>query len=316
LANNRHVLVPDANGAFPDEDDLRDSETGFAQSAAHIQVDGAFNINSVSVDAWEAVLLQAAGKTITTERDGILNDTADETFVAFPRFPDPVYGADDNDVFDALDAQDREQYAGMFVTDRDDIRILAETIVAEIKRRGPFLSLADFINRRQIADARDLDLDYQGLMGTLDAAIMRASQNQDVLNYQQIFSRTQSWNQNLNPNNPGEASSYSDDVESALGVPRGHQSTALEGNSANLTQGDVLQVLGAQLSARSDTFVIRSYGEATDPITGEINSSARCEAVVQRIAEPVEFGDSLVAPTGDFGRRFVVVAFRWLDEGT
>ena len=316
LANNRHVLVPDANGAFPDEDDLRDSETGFAQSAAHIQVDGAFNINSVSVDAWEAVLLQAAGKTITTERDGILNDTADETFVAFPRFPDPVYGADDNDVFDALDAQDREQYAGMFVTDRDDIRILAETIVAEIKRRGPFLSLADFINRRQIADARDLDLDYQGLMGTLDAAIMRASQNQDVLNYQQIFSRTQSWNQNLNPNNPGEAPSYSDDVESALGVPRGHQSTALEGNSANLTQGDVLQVLGAQLSARSDTFVIRSYGEATDPITGEINSSARCEAVVQRIAEPVEFGDSLVAPTGDFGRRFVVVAFRWLDEGT
>jgi hypothetical protein len=316
LANNRHVLTPNASGAFPDESDLRNSDTGFEQSAANIQIDGAFNINSVSVDAWEAVLLEAAGKTISTERDGILNDTADETFVAFPRFPDPVYGAADNDAFDALDAQDREQYAGIFVTNRDDIRVLAETIVAEVKRRGPFLSLADFINRRQLADARDLDLDYQGLMGTLDAAIMRASQNPDVLNYQQIFGRTEAWNQNLDPNDPGEALRYSDDVESALGVPTGHESTALEGNSANLTQGDILQVLGAQLSARSDTFVIRSYGEATDPITGEINLSARCEAVVQRIAEPVEFGDSLVAPTGDFGRRFVVVAFRWLDEGT
>ena len=314
LANNRHVLAPNASGAFPDESDLRNSDTGFEQSAAHIQVDGAFNINSVSVDAWEAVLLQAAGKTISSERDGILNDTGDESFVAFPRFPDPVYGADDKDAFNALDAQAREQYAGMFVTDRDDIRILAETIVAEVKRRGPFLSMADFINRRQIADSGNLDVDYQGLMGTLDAAIMRASQQKDVLNYQQIFSRTQAWNQNLDPSNPGEASKYSDDVESALGVPMGHQSTALEGNSGNLTQGDILQVLGAQLSARSDTFVIRAYGEAADPISGEVNSSARCEAVVQRIAEPTAVGDSLIAPTGNFGRRFVVVAFRWLDD--
>lgn len=316
LANNRHVFAPDSSGAFPAKSDLRDSTTAFEQSAANIQIDGAFNINSVSVDAWEAVLLQAAGKTITSERDGVLNDTGDASFVAFPRFPDPVYGVDDKDAFDALDAQDREQYAGMFVTDRDDIRVLAETIVAEVKRRGPFLSMADFVNRRQIADADDLDLDYQGLMGTLDAAIMRASQQTDVLNYQQIFSRTDSWNQNLDPNDPGEASEYSDDIESALGVPRGHQSTALEGNSANLTQGDILQVLGAQLSARSDTFVIRSYGESTDPITGEVNSSARCEAVVQRIAEPVDANDSLVAPTSDFGRRFVVVAMRWLDDDT
>ena len=314
LANNRHVLAPDASGAFPDESDLRNSDTGFAQSAANIQIDGAFNINSVSVDAWESVLLQAAGKTIASEQDGILNDTGDDTFVAFPRFPDPVYGADDKDAFNALDAQAREQYAGIFVTDRDDIRVLAETIVAEVKRRGPFLSLADFINRRQIDDSGNLDIDYQGLMGTLDAAILRASQQTDVLNYQQIFGRTEAWNQNLDPNDSGEASNYSDDVESALGVPTGHQSTALEGNSGNLTQGDVLQVLGAQLSARSDTFVIRSYGEAADPITGEINSSARCEAVVQRIAEPAESGDSLVAPTGDFGRRFVVVAFRWIDD--
>lgn len=319
LANNRHVLTPDASGAFPAEDALRDSETAFAQSAAHIQIDGAFNINSVSVDAWEAVLLLAAGKTIATEQDDVLNDGGDESFVAFPRFPDPVYGVADNAAFDSLDPHDAKQYAGLFVTDRGDIRILAEQIVAEIKRRGPFLSMADFVNRRLLPDAADLDLDYQGLMGTLDAAITRASQTEGVLNYQQIFGRTVIYQQQLDPlvsGNSGTNAEYAMDIESGFGVPEGHKNTALEGSSANLTQGDLLQALGSQLSARSDTFVIRAYGESTDPISGEVIASARCEAVVQRIAEPVDSSDSIVEPTGDFGRRFVVTAFRWLDEGS
>ncbi len=319
LANNRHVLTPDASGAFPAEGVLRDSETAFAQSAAHIQIDGAFNINSVSVDAWEAVLLQAAGKTIPTERDGELNTAESETFVAFPRFPDPVYGVADDAAFDTLDPQDAKQHAGLFVTDRGDIRILAEQIVAEIKRRGPFLSMADFVNRRLLPDADDLDLDYQGLMGTLDAAIMRASQTENVLNYQQIFGRTVIYQQQLDPlklSGTGSNAEYAMDMESGFGVPKGHKNTALEGSSANLTQGDLLQALGSQLSARSDTFVIRAYGESTDPISGEVIASARCEAVVQRIAEPVETNDSILEPTGDFGRRFVVTAFRWLDDGS
>ena len=104
------------------------------------------------------------------------------------------------------------------------------------------------------------------------------------------------------------------DYEAAYGVPKGHQNTALEGNSANLIQGDLLQAFGSQLSARSDTFVIRSYGESSDPISGEVITSVRCEAVVQRIAEPFDPNDSIVEPTGRLGRRFVVTAFRWLDE--
>ena len=192
LANNRHVLTPDASGTFPDQvDALRNSEMAFEQSAAHIQIDGAFNINSVSVDAWEALLLQAAGKTIHTQDNVPLNNYGDESFVAFPRFPDPVNGVDDDDAFDSLDPQDAKQYVGLFVTDRDDIRILAKEIVAEVKRRGPFHSMADFVNRRLLPDGTDLDEDYKGLMGTLDAAIMRASQENGVLNHQQIFGRTE-----------------------------------------------------------------------------------------------------------------------------
>ena len=317
LANNSHVLVPDSKGVFPDLADLLNSETGFKQSAASIMVNGAFNINSVSVDAWEALLMQSAGKTIQSEREGKLNDELDNDYVTFPRFPDPVYGSNDSNAFETFDAQDEMQFAGLFVTDRADIRVLAETIVAEVKRRGPFLSMADFINRRQIEDASDLDLDYQGLMGTLDAAIMRSSQNQGVLNYEQIFSRSSSNHQqylSLNLPWPSQNPVFLGGRESDYGVPEGHSNTALEGSSANLTQGDILQALGPQLSARSDTFIIRAYGEATDAITGDVNSSARCEAIVQRVAEPVASSDSLVAPAGQFGRRFVVLNFRWIEN--
>lgn len=318
LANNRHVLVPNLDGSFPGLSELLASEAAFERSAAHIQIEGAFNINSVSVDAWEALLLQAAGKTLQSEQDGSLNSRGDENFVAFPRFPNPVYGSNDDDVFDALDAQDKRQHAGLFVTDRADIRILAETIVEEVKKRGPFLSLADFINRRLIPDATDLDLDYQGLMGTLDAAVLRASQNAGVLNYQQIFDRRADYNQNLDPSNPSSvvsgAGAYSVDVESAYGAPIGHQNTALEGNSANLTQADILQALAPQLSARSDTFIVRSYGESVDPLSNQMIASVRLEAVVQRVAEPVDTSDSIANPTGSFGRRFIVTDIRWVRD--
>lgn len=317
LANTRHILTPDRLGKYPPEDELRNSRIGFEQSAGSIQVDGAFNVNSVSVNAWEALLLQAAGKTLETENDGTLNSAAESTFVAFPRFPDPVYGVENGDEFAKLDAQDAEQHAGVFVTDRADIRLLAENIVAEVKRRGPFLSLADFINRRLIPDASDLDLDYQGLMGTMDAAIMRASQIEDVLNYPQIFSRTGNGGQQLDPDYSYNwylsEPYYAVSPEAAYGIPSGHKSTALEGSSANLMQGDILQLLGPQLTARSDTFVIRCYGESIDPISKKVQSAVRGEAIVQRIAEPVAPGDNLIAPSEAMGRRFIIKHFRWID---
>ena len=53
-------------------------------------------------------------------------------------------------------------------------------------------------------------------------------------------------------------------------------------------------------------------GETTD-LSGEVTARARCEAVVQRIAEPVDTGDDIIQPAGLFGRKFAVVSFRWLD---
>ena len=83
-----------------------------------------------------------------------------------------------------------------------------------------------------------------------------------------------------------------------------------------LTQADVLQVLGPALSARSDTFVIRAYGDAVDS-SGKVGARAWCEAVVQRTPEPLDPDESGLNPrlaggTGDFGRRFLITSFRWL----
>ncbi|OYV04653.1 MAG: hypothetical protein CFE26_15740 [Verrucomicrobiales bacterium VVV1] len=88
------------------------------------------------------------------------------------------------------------------------------------------------------------------------------------------------------------------------------------GAPAFLTQGDVLQVLGPMLNARSDSFVIRAYGDAADS-SGTIRARAWCEAIVQRTPEPLKpdqsgLNSAEAGKPGDFGRRFIVKSFRWL----
>jgi hypothetical protein len=84
-----------------------------------------------------------------------------------------------------------------------------------------------------------------------------------------------------------------------------------------LTQADVVSSLGPQLTARSDTFVIRTYGETINPVTQEIEGRAWCEAVVQRLPDYVAPSINQPADTASganitFGRRLKIVSFRWL----
>lgn len=334
LPNNRHELYGTTENPL-DPDNLQDSEEAFERSAANVLVEGSFNVNSTSVSAWEAFLLSKAGiaievNSLSRSDNQCLddyNDKDDPGFVAFPRVPDPVFGVSDNAAFD--NEHPRKSYfarAGNHVTDRTEIRELAKAIVEEVKRRGPFLSMADFVNRRLVPDASgssnatSIEQDYLGLMGTLDAAIMKTSQNPGLLN-NQLFAGEEPSNGTgvaLNPDerkHGNQKPSSADDREQLYGVPRGQETSALEGMGAFLMQGDLLANLGSAMSPRSDTFTIRAFGESTDPITGEVNSSARCEAVVQRIAEPVDTNDNLIMPDPNgFGRKFTIVSFRWIDE--
>jgi hypothetical protein len=92
-----------------------------------------------------------------------------------------------------------------------------------------------------------------------------------------------------------------------------------------LTQGDILQAISHRLTARSDTFTIRAYGEAGAPALDPNDANftkgrAWLEATVQRmpLKHPTALnpGDDMT-DTGDtagthLGREFRIVSFRWL----
>ena len=82
-----------------------------------------------------------------------------------------------------------------------------------------------------------------------------------------------------------------------------------------LTQADVMTALAPVAAVRSDTFLIRSFGDSINPVTGETEGRAWCQAVVQRLPTLVSAEDSVLQTASDgLGRRFEIVEFRWLDH--
>ncbi len=78
-------------------------------------------------------------------------------------------------------------------------------------------------------------------------------------------------------------------------------SDALAKSNSGVTSAQLLAGIGALLTTRSDTFRVRAYGDALNPVDStKIESGAYCEAIVQRVADPLG------------GRKFMVVYFRWL----
>jgi Tfp pilus assembly protein PilX len=231
--------------------------TGFDDSAAQLLVEGAFNINSTSVEAWRALLSSTNGLAYDpqtrTSGSALVNPVS--------RFAVPL-------------GDSTAAWTGYRSLTEPQIEALAQAIVAQVRARGPFRSLADFINRNPAA-AVPAHAEKGALQAALDAS-------------------------GVNPANSGASDTLS------AGAP------------GMITQADLLNAIGPVISPRSDTFVIRTYGEATNPATGEPQGKAYAEAIVQRLPEYVDTGlnpDPAAAPQGinqTFGRRFVIVSFRWL----
>ena len=279
LPNSRMRLAPTTSSAIA-VDKLRD----FHRSASCLMVDGAFNVNSTRVEAWKALL----GSSRLSGYGGGGN-------IPFPRVLDAPRGAWKNG--DSTDSD--EVWAGYRELTPDEIGKLAAAIVNEVKLRGPFISLADFVNRR-------LAEDETGRMGALQAAIEKAGLNSGLIADFPLDNR-----------NPLPNYDHPDHLPDATLMEQTLKpSSTAWGAPAWLTQADILQVIGPSLTARSDTFVIRAYGDAVDA-AGNVAARAWCEAVVQRTPEALDPDESglnprLAGSTGDFGRRFVINSFRWL----
>ena len=273
--------------------------------ATYLYNKGAFNVNSTSVEAW-ALFLASGSQELLPILDALtankaLSDSvaSEDDLVAFSRFTpllgnnyadpdkpnDPlrweggVRRLSSNDIWDDKGTPD----------DRSDDTGLASEIVKQVKLRGPFQSVSEFVNRRLTEDELG---NYGALQAAINASNINASQLQDVeapINKSEIVE--------------GNATGFTSD-----GAPD------------RLTQADLLNRLAPSLTVRGDTFKIRAYGEVQDTF-GNV-SSAICEAVVQRTHDYVDSGDlSNVAysnltkqPNKTFGRKLEIISFRWIPE--
>jgi len=291
---------------------------GYKKLGAYSLIRGAFNVNSTSVAAWSALL--RANKDLAIEYAQGESD-------ASPGSPFPLSSSPSNsdslstDGSETIPTNGWEKFSRLTdeeiwddrgtPNDRSDDTGLAAEIVNQVKIRGPFMSLADFVNRRISDDSRSAQgaiqeaIEQAGINGNQSSGI-RATTSETIPNYSNYPS--------LFP--------YADAPD--IGARNNATGIPLEVNQAN-----VLLPIAPKLTARSDTFKIRAYGEVVS-MSGDV-VQAVCEATVQRVPEYVNTADEpwiendatplfssgvsqLDSINQVFGRRFKIVSVRWLDH--
>jgi hypothetical protein len=302
LANKRVVFQPDtkaavANGGFPAANEFP-HPTYLARNALY---DGGFNVNSTSKNAWKAVLAGMRGQTLP---DG--SSVSGTVLTKFARSFKPTSGVSNawNNYRELTDAE---------------IEALAAQVVKEVRDRGPFMSLGDFINRRLLASEH-------GLKGALQAAIDKSGINKNAIAEAGggltagTFAAPAAPNLSTSFIDPNPAittgrvpPNFTDkNGDKSIGPSGGvygvlekatnpadkrfpnlasmsetnndQKVTAGLGAPKVITQLDVLNTVGPNLTARSDTFTVRAYGEALDN-AGNTIGRAWIEVVVQRTAQ-------------------------------
>jgi hypothetical protein len=269
---------------------------GYKKMGAYSLIDGVFNVNSTSVSAWSALLRSNRNLAITYAQGG---GTDSASGAPFPRSPSP--SAPGNGA--------ASLWSGVSRLSDTQITALATEIVKQVKIRGPFMGLSDFVNHR-VGTPKTAENN----MGALQAAIEASNINGSVA----------SGAGGVLPVYSGAISSYFPDP-----LAIGNRKTTT-GIPTDITQADLLLPLAPRLAARSDTFRIRGYGEARSKDGARILAKATCEAVVQRFPEYMDTATDAAnnepwdeaSPTGTtlnpinqkFGRRFKLVKFRWLSS--
>lgn len=318
LPNSRFHLYDPANSFLTSFEAAEAEADHYDVLGAHLLVNGAFNVNSTSVAAWKVVLSSIRDVEIPVVDPQAGTEEWVQSKIVFSRFVRPFSSG-----FDPDDSATFENYWRGYRTLSDEqIGSIAEELVRQVKLRGPFRSMAEFVNRTlEDKDPSSAESDDSRLSGPLQAALDRA----------------EGGNRNIDEDLSAPVEATPDAADEFSGVEDGsRQGTAHPGY---LLQGDVLQPLAPILSARSDTFRIRAYGDKiivprdSSNDMEFIKARAWCEAIVQRIPDPVEPVSEDSSSTVDmiqraadiethyrslnkpyFGRKFRIVAFRWLEK--
>lgn len=236
-----------------------DSMTG-RRPAALLALHGAFNVNSLSMAAWESILsstIEPWKSTTLVNPFFRLAWSAGQSrnFLADSELPDgiPSEGEVANVLF---------QQGVRSLDEPGQLGRLAQGIVQRLKARSrPFLSLKELADSGLLAETIN------------DPAIM------------------------LNPAGLSPlAPTY-------------------------LRQADFMAALAPVATTRSDTFIIRTCGEAINPATGRREGRAWLEATVQRLPDYIDSTDTpevlpvdLSQPINQLlGRRFIVRSLHWLN---
>ena len=349
--------------------------SGYKRLPGYLLNEGAFNVNSTSVEAWTALFssLKQVGL-------GQQNATAPSSTnnARFPRVIGPA-----SQTAASRNLRDEAFWSGFANLSDAQLAALAKGTVDEIKARTrflqrterdqdypptarrflgfpsnknpgtPFLGLCEFVNRFLGPTGREgnhfnsslyspTGLDNQAnpfpalpgtaeankwmfRSGTLESAIARADKSGSGLatGFTSALlidpSVSHKWG------TAGQRSGmppgcYFRNIE--ILNPESNDNRVHTGFGANgcLFQGDLLQALGPILANRSDTFIIRAYGDSMNG-TASGDTSTVLEIIVQRTPEfmstvnapETRLEDPLLVTVNKLlGRRFVVLSARWL----
>ncbi len=316
--NTRPEFLGNPRLSYYDPDDrnadlsfLEGSEA-YEKAASRLLIKGAFNINSTSVEAWTAFLGSIPASDYSyqdpTGSSQTDSDTRPYLRLRHVHAEDPFH--EQNQLY---------EWSGYRALDATQIRAIAENVVDGIRERGrPARSLAEFINR----DLNFPSDDLRNQKGILQSAIDQVVNQDDPTASGDGLDALSRLPGIVGSNSLSNALVVDSNFVNADNPDAARGKLRATGAPGFLMQNDLITPLAPAMSARSDTFHIRTYGDARHPVTGEVIAKVWCEAYVQRLpdyvgSEASEIHPDALPPTSasaQFGRRFTITQLRWLTE--
>lgn len=264
--------------------------------------EGAFNVNSISVSAWEALLggLKDVARPLQSGEESVGENV-------FARFRSPL--------------APEGLWSGALALSDEEVATLASAIVEVVTERGPFLGVSDFINRR-------LSTGPDSRAGALDEAIARSGL---ISAEAQSFENNADDNETLVPQNQRVTQ-----ANAAALLLRGAPSALEQGDlleplgGALCARGDAFRIraVGTSLNKAGEV-VAREICEATIVRSPEYIHPAALEnpgseaegnsallppnqrSQTSAIPEP---NPRLNSQNQRFGRRFEILEMQWISQ--